>query len=343
MVEIVTDYDLKNLNTFGISAKAKFFAVLENEADIAELFESMEFKNNEKLFLGGGSNMLFTKDFDGIVILNKLKGIEILNEDNNTVSVKFMGGEVWNDAVDFAVDRNYWGIENLALVPGSVGATPVQNIGAYGSEIKDTLENVEAYEIESGNKKVFLNKECEFGYRNSIFKNELKGKYFISAVILKLNKNFFPNISYKVLKDYIEENKIEIKNSKDVANAVANIRRSKLPDPKELGNAGSFFKNTFINQEQLEKLLVLYPEMPNFSEQNEKGENVIKIPSAWLIEQCGFKGLKEGNVGSHTKQALVIVNYGGATGGEVKDFVYKIIKTVKDKFDINLEPEVNVI
>ena len=343
MVEIVKDYDLKDLNTFGISAKAKFFAVLENESDILELFESEEFKNNEKLFLGGGSNMLFTKDFDGIVILNKLKGIEILEEDEDTVFLKSMGGVIWHDLVTFTVDRNYWGIENLSLVPGTVGATPIQNIGAYGVEIKDTLDSVEAYEIETGKKKIFSRDECRLGYRDSVFKNELKGKYFVSAIFLKLHKKSQPNISYKVLKDYIEENKIEIKNSKDVADAVANIRRSKLPDPKELGNAGSFFKNTFVSREQKEKLLAIYPEMPNFEEQNEKGENVIKIPSAWLIEQCGFKGLREGNVGSHTKQALVMVNYGGATGGEVKDFVFKIIKAVKDKFDLILEPEVNML
>ena len=360
IMKMIKNYDLTELNTFGIPARAKFFVELNNELDLEELFISPEFKNNKKLFLGGGSNILFTKDFDGIVVLNKLKGIEILEEDSESVLIKSMGGEVWHDLVLFAVDREYWGIENLSLVPGTVGAAPMQNIGAYGVEIKDVLENVEAYEIENGEKRVFSNKECEFRYRESIFKNKLKGKYFISAVILKLSKKPKPNLSYKILLEYLEKparttgvvqsggNKIEIRNVKDISNAVIEIRKSKLPDPKVLGNAGSFFKNVFVEKDKLEELKQSYPDMPSFEEPSfakaSAGEDgMVKIPAGWLIEQCGWKGKKIGNVGVHEKQALILVNYGGATGEEIKNLSDQIISSVFSKFNITLAREVNLI
>lgn len=337
-MEILKNYDLTKLNTFGISAEARFFVEIKNEQDLMELFKAPEFKDNEKLFLGGGSNILFTKDFEGIVILNKLKGIEIKSEDSDTVLIKAMGGEWWNDLVLFAVERELWGIENLSLIPGTVGATPVQNIGAYGVELKDTLEKVEAYEIKTGDKKVFSCAECEFGYRDSIFKNKLKGQYFIGAVILKLSKKPNKNIRYKALQEYLDKNRIEIKNVKDISNAVAEIRRSKLPDPKVIGNAGSFFKNVFVPAEKLKELLEKYPDMPHFEE-----DGLVKIPSGWLIEQCGWKGKRLGNVGVHEKQALVLVNYGGATGEEIKNLAYQIIDSVYQKFGLKLTPEVNLI
>jgi UDP-N-acetylmuramate dehydrogenase len=344
-MKIQKNYNLTKLNTFGINVNAKFFVEVESEAEIKELFKMPQFKQNEKIFLGGGSNVLFTKDFDGIVILNKLKGIEILNEDNENVIVRAMGGEIWNDLVMFAANNGYWGIENLSLIPGTVGAAPMQNIGAYGVEIKNTLLNVEAFEIETGTKKVFTIEECALGYRESIFKNRLKGGYFISAVTFKLSKTPQLNISYKLLKDYLEENKIEINNPKNISKAVASIRKSKLPDPKILGNAGSFFKNVFIGLEKLEELKSKYPEIPSFKE-----DEVIKIPAGWLIEQCGprqsgasWKGYKTGNVGVHEKQALVLVNYGGATGLEVLELAKKIISSVKEKFGLELIPEVNVV
>jgi UDP-N-acetylmuramate dehydrogenase len=341
-MNILNNYDLTNLNTFGISTKARFFVELKKEQDLVELLGTQEFQNNEKLFLGGGSNVLFTKDFDGIVILNRLKGIEITEENDDYVLVKSMGGEWWNELVDFTVDREYWGIENLSLVPGTVGATPVQNIGAYGVELKDVLENVEAYEIQTGKKKIFTNSECEFGYRDSIFKGKLKGKYFISAIILKLDKNF-TNFGqdkkiYPALEKYIKENNIEIKNSKDIANAVASVRRSKLPDPKILGNAGSFFKNVFVEKSLLNELKKSFPDTPSF----EEGE-IVKIPAGWLIEACGWKGKRLGNVGVHDKQALVLVNHGGATGEEIKNLAYEIIESVEKKFGLKLTPEVNFI
>lgn len=337
-MQILEDYNLTKLNTFGISVNAKFFAEVHSEKDLNELFNSPVFKNNSKIFLGGGSNVLFTKDFDGIVVLNKLKGIEILNEDEKSVTIKALGGEVWHDLVLFAVDNGYWGIENLALIPGTVGATPIQNIGAYGVELKDTLVNVEAFNIETGKKKIFSKEECMFGYRDSIFKNELKGKYFISAIVLKLSKIENKNINYKILQDYLEENKIIIKSPKDISTAVENIRRGKLPDPVVFGNAGSFFKNVFVPLPKLRELLEAYPKMPYFIE-----EEVIKIPAGWLIEQASWKGYRIGNVGVHAKQALVLVNYGGAEGVEILNLANKIMDSVQEKFGLTLILEVNIV
>jgi UDP-N-acetylmuramate dehydrogenase len=344
-MKIEKDYNLTKLNTFGINANAKFFVVIENELDLVELLSLPEFKNNKKIFLGGGSNVLFTQDFDGMVVLNKLKGIDILNEDSERVVVRAMSGEIWHDLVIFAVNRGYWGIENLSLIPGTVGAAPMQNIGAYGAELKDVLESVEAFNITTGEKKVFSKEECHLGYRDSIFKNKLKGKYFISAVTLKLSKIENKNITYKVLREYLENNKIEELNLKNISDAVSNIRRSKLPDPKVIGNAGSFFKNVFLDKEKLQNLLQKYPEMPYFNEPADAkamaGE--VKIPAGWLIEQCGWKGKRVGNVGVHDKQALVLVNHGGATGEEVLNLANQIVLSVKEKFGLELMPEVNVI
>jgi UDP-N-acetylmuramate dehydrogenase len=344
-MEIKNNYDLSNLNTFGIKASSRFFVEINHEDDIKELFSSEIFKKNEKLFLGGGSNVLFTKDFEGILILNKLKGIEILEDNEDFVLIKSMGGESWHDLVLFTINNGYWGLENLSSIPGSVGATPVQNIGAYGVEVKDTLENVEAYSIENvdpsilgARKRIFTNKECEFGYRESVFKNKFKGQYFISAVTFKLSKKEKSNIRYQALSDYLEKNNIIVKSVKDISNAVTKIRESKLPDPKVLGNAGSFFKNVFVDFETLKKIKEKYPDVPSFEE-----DGMVKIPSGWLIESCGWKGKKIGNVGVHDKQALVLVNYGGAKGHELKDLSDQIISSVFSKFGITLNREVNLI
>lgn len=355
-MEIQKNYNLSELNTFGIKAYAKFFVEINNEADLAELFVLPEFRNNKKIFLGGGSNILFAKNFDGLVVLNKLKGMEILEEDSEIVIVRAMSGEIWHNLVNFTVNYGYWGIENLSFIPGTVGAAPMQNIGAYGTELKDVLENVEAFEIENGVKKIFSREECILGYRDSIFKNKLKGKYFISSIILKLSKTPKPNVSYKILSDYLEKNKIEVKNSKDIALAVESIRKSKLPDPKIIGNAGSFFKNIFLEREKLEALLKIYPDMPYFEEPAAASalageERTIKIPAGWLIEQCGpalsdgasWKGYKIGNVGVHDKQALVLVNYGEADGQEIIDLANKITVSVQEKFGLKLIPEVNIV
>ncbi len=337
-MKIEHNYNLLKHNTFGVSANAKLFVEIQKETDVKELFSSPEFKNNAKLFLGGGSNVLFTKDFDGLVILNKLKGIEVVKETEESVVIRCMGGEVWHDLVVFTVDRGLWGIENLSLIPGTVGAAPMQNIGAYGAELKNVLENVEAYDIATGEKKIFSKEECELGYRDSIFKNKLKDKYFITAITIKLSKLEKKNLSYKVLSDHLEKNKIEVKNSKNVSDAVGAIRKSKLPDPKIIGNAGSFFKNVFVNKEKLEQLLSAYPDLPYFEE-----DGVIKIPAGRLIEECGWKGKRVGNVGVHDKQALVLVNHGGANGEEIRNLAHQIIADVKEKFDLELVPEVNLI
>ncbi len=340
------DFDLTALNTFGVPAKASYYAEIENEEELLELFNSLEFKNNNRMFLGGGSNVLFTKDFDGMVILNKWDGIEVLKEDETSVTLRAMGGGVWHDLVLYAVERGYWGIENLSLIPGTVGAAPMQNIGAYGAELKDTLLRVETYEIQTGDKRVFDRRECNFGYRDSIFKNEAKGKYFISGIILKLSKLENKNIEYRALKDYFEKNKKIPETIKDISDAVIDIRQSKLPDPKVLGNAGSFFKNIFIDEEELRELQQSYPDIPNFREpaslDSGRGDQ-IKIPAGWLIESCGWKGKKVGHVGMHEKQALVLVNYGGATGKEIKSFAETVMDSVYTKFGLKLTPEVNFI
>ncbi len=356
-MEIKQNYDLTKLNTFGVSAKAKFFAQIENESDLQELFKHKEFfaqsgsanrKQNQKIFLGGGSNILFTKDFEGMVILNKIKGIEVIEDNTDTVVVKAKSGEIWHDLVLFAVERKYWGLENLSFIPGTVGAAPMQNIGAYGIELKTLLQSVEAYDIDTGTKKIFNREECEFGYRDSIFKNRLKDKYFISAVIIQLSKTPKINTSYKILQEYLEQNKITVNGPKDISDAVTIIRKNKLPDPKEIGNAGSFFKNVILTSEEAIKFLEQYPTAPSFQE-----NLTVKIPAGWLIEQCGptspslsgtsWKGYKIGNVGVHDRQALVLVNHGGGTGEEIKELAKQIIISVKAKFGLELIPEVNFI
>ncbi len=376
-MKILENYDLKKLNTFGVSCVADFFVELNSENDLQEFFISPIFQdpNIPKLFLGGGSNILFTKNFEGLVILNKLKGIEIIKEDLDFVWIKAQSGELWHDLVTFSVDRGYWGLENLSLIPGSVGAAPVQNIGAYGVELKDVLESVEVFEIKNNRntvtKRIFLNQECEFSYRDSIFKkikSQLKpteNKYFILNIILKLNKKENKNLNYKVLQDYINKNnyglnatkpqlnatKNFIKSSKDISLVVSAIRKSKLPDPAIIGNAGSFFKNVILPQKgenlppKLESLLKIYPQIPYFKESPSLTPQIvkIKIPAAWLIEKAGWKGYRKGNVGVHKDHALVLVNYGGATGAEIKNLSDQIIKSVFEKFDITLEPEVNIL
>lgn len=335
---IQKNYDLTKLNTFGIKASAKFFSEITKIDEIHTLFNSNEFKTNKRLFLGGGSNVLFTDDYEGIVVLNSIKGIEILEEDNDYVWVKAMTGESWHDLVLYTIQRNLWGIENLAYIPGSVGGAPMQNIGAYGRELKDTLTSLEAFDVITGEKKVFENIECKFGYRDSVFKNELKDKYFIFSIILKLSKLPQKNVEYKILNDFLQSKNIKVHSPKDIADAVTEIRKSKLPDPKVIGNAGSFFKNVFVSSDQKNELFKLYPELPFFEE-----DAKVKIPAGWLIEKCGWKGKRVGAVGVHDKQALVLVNYGGGTGQDIKNLSEAIIHDVEKQFGIKLSPEVNMI
>lgn len=337
-MKIHNNYNLSKLNTFGISVNARFLVEVNNEEELKELFSNSELQKKQKVFLGGGSNVLFTKDFGGLVVLNKLKGIEILEQDSDIVTIRCMGGEIWHDLVNFSVDRGLWGIENLAFIPGTVGAAPMQNIGAYGVELKDVLENVEVYVVDTGEKRVFSKEECKLGYRDSIFKNDLKGKFFISAITIKLSKKENKNISYKILQEYLEKNKVEVSSSRDISCAVTCIRRSKLPDPAIIPNAGSFFKNVFLKKDELQRLQKDYPDASYFEE-----DGLFKVPAGWLIEQCGWKGKRTGKVGVHDKQALVLVNHGGATGEEIQDLAKQITDSVFLKFGLKLVPEVNLI
>jgi UDP-N-acetylmuramate dehydrogenase len=337
-MKIYENYDLTQLNTFGVKATAKYLAEVTSEEEVRELWQTDEFKNNPKLFLGGGSNILFTQNWQGIVVLNKMKGIEIISETPENIILKSMGGEIWHDLVTFTISRGWWGLENLSSIPGSVGAAPMQNIGAYGAELKSVLHSVEAYDVDTGEKKVFENDMYTKGYRESIFKNEFRGKYFITAVILKLSKIPKPNTTYRSLFDYLEKNKIEVNGPGDIGSAVTEIRKEKLPDPKIINNAGSFFKNVLVSPEKFKELQANFPNMPHFTEV----EN-IKIPSGWLIEECGFKGKRIGDAGVYNKHALVLVNYGNATGEDIKNLAEEIIAAVYKKFGLKLTPEVNFI
>jgi UDP-N-acetylmuramate dehydrogenase len=335
---IKENFNLKTYNTFGISASCKFFTEVKNNEEVQEIITSSYFKNNSNLILGGGSNILFTKDFDGLVIKNSLKGIEVVLEEKDYVLVKVSAGEVWHSFVLWCIENSYAGIENLSLIPGLVGASPMQNIGAYGAEIKDVCESVEAVELSTGQSFVFSNSDCEFGYRESVFKRKLKDRFLITAVTFKLNKTPRFNINYGDIKNTLSEMNVYELSLKAVSDAVIRIRSAKLPDPKKIGNAGSFFKNPVVKKELVDDLLLRYPLMPNYPQ-----ENGVKVPAGWLIEQCGWKGKVVGNTGSHKSQALVLVNYGNATGNEIYNLALEIKQSVKEKFGIDIEPEVNLV
>lgn len=328
--------ELQQLNTFRIAATAAEYIAVSSEAMLTEVLQ----KNTEKkkYILGGGSNILLTADVDGLVIANNITGIEITVEDNNHVKVAVNGGEIWHSFVLWSLEQGYSGIENMSLIPGKVGASPIQNIGAYGVEIKDVCEKVEAIDLQTAEKKIFTAEECKFGYRDSIFKNEEKGKYIITKVHFKLNKKPKLKMDYGDVKAVLAEMHLSEITPKDVSNAIIKIRTQKLPDFNQLGNAGSFFKNPVITKEQTDKLLLQYPLMPHFIQ----ADGSMKIPAGWLIEQCGWKGKKIGNTGAHIAQALVLVNYGAATGQEVYNLALAIRQSVAEKFAIDISPEVNI-
>ncbi len=337
---------LKPYNTFGVEAKAKYFAEVHSEQELVEIlqqYKKLSSENPEKLpliFLGGGSNVLFTKDFDGLVVKLNLKGIseEMMNETDVLVTAK--SGENWHSFVMYCLEKNYGGLENLSLIPGNVGTSPMQNIGAYGTEIKDVFVSCKVLNIKTLEIEEFDREKCRFGYRDSIFKQEGKGKYVILDVTFALTTvNHKIKTEYGAIKAELEKMGIEKPTIQDVSKAVINIRQSKLPDPKDLGNAGSFFKNPTIPKDQFEELQKKFPEIHFYP----TGE-MVKIPAGWLIEQCGFKGKQKGNVASHKLQSLVIINAtGNATGKEIFDFSSEIIESVKEKFGIELEREVNII
>jgi UDP-N-acetylmuramate dehydrogenase len=338
-MNIIKNISLKNYNTFGIDIKAKYFVEIYSEDDLINIYTSELFSELQKLIIGNGSNILFTKDFDGIVIKNSIPGIKILNEDDRNVIVEAGAGVIWDDLVQYCVNKNFGGIENLSLIPGTVGAAPIQNIGAYGQELKDTLYKLAGFFVDRYNSKIFTNSECNFSYRSSIFKNELKEKFIITSVVLKLDKNPVVNTSYKGIEDELDKIDITNVNIKDVRNSVINLRKKKLPDPDELSNAGSFFKNPVITNDKLLEMKKEYADLNYFPADDDQ----IKISAAWLIEQCGWKGEKTGNVGTYTKQALVIVNYSDARGIEILELAEKINKSVNSKFGITLENEVEIL
>ncbi len=330
---------LKKYNTFGIEA---FADEILSISTIDQLKKWHQQHPDEKfMVLGQGSNVLFLKDFDGTILLNEIKGKQIIKEDSNKIILHVKGGENWHELVMWAVNNDYGGIENLALIPGKTGTAPIQNIGAYGKEIKDLISKVHAYDFHTGKDVIFDKDTCRFGYRDSIFKKpENKNRYFITAVDLILStKNHQLNASYGAIQDFLNKNQIKLPGIKDIAAAVIHIRQSKLPDPAQIGNAGSFFKNPVVERKIFERLKEKYPQMPSYEIDPEN----IKIPAGWLIEKAGWKGKRIGNVGVHDKQALVLVHYGNGNGQEIKNLADQIIRSVQDKFEIILTPEVNFI
>jgi UDP-N-acetylmuramate dehydrogenase len=333
------NFSLKSYNTFGIDVSARYLIGVSSELEALAVLKDKKFSSMPLMILGGGSNVLFTKNFDGIVIKNNLAGIEIIKEDDTHVYVKAASGEMWHPFVLWCIEKNFSGIENLSLIPGSIGAGPMQNIGAYGVELKDTFYSLEAIHIKEGAIRTFSSAECKFSYRNSIFKNELRNRYFISRVTLRLNKvpNF--NTSYGAVEQELKRMGVTQLTIKAVSDAVSNIRKSKLPDPSVIGNAGSFFKNPEIPKGQYENLKAQHEKLVAYPSAN----GMMKLAAGWLIEQCGWKGKRIGNTGAHKDQALVLVNYGNAGGNEIYSLALKIQQSVKEKFGVIIEPEVNII
>jgi UDP-N-acetylmuramate dehydrogenase len=337
-MSFTTNQSLKGLNTFRIDVKAKYFAEVFVEEDLQTLFSDPISKENKLLVLGGGSNMLFVKDYEGLVLKVSIKGINV-EEHGDDVLVTAGAGEVWDVLVKYCVAKGYAGMENLTLIPGTVGASPIQNIGAYGVEIKDIFESCRAFEIATGEIRIFTKADCQFAYRESIFKGKLKGKYIITSVTYRLSKKPDVQTHYGAINAELQRRGINEPTIADVSEVVAAIRVSKLPDPSTIGNAGSFFKNPIVDRPIFEQLVLQFPDMPHYPAPDGR----TKLAAGWLIETCGFKGMVDGNTGTWKNQALVLVNHGGATGQEVYRFSETIIKTVQEKFGIFLEREVNII
>ena len=337
-MQIEVNKSLKDFNTFGIDVKASQFCSISSVAQLQKILSENDISN--LFILGGGSNLLLTKDIEGLVLHLNIKGIEVIKETENEVFLKVNSGENWHEFVQYCIKNNFGGVENLSLIPGNVGTAPIQNIGAYGVELKDVFYSCNTIETRTNKEKTFTNKDCKFGYRNSIFKNEAKGKYIITDVTFSLTKKKHKlSTSYGAIQTELEKNNITNPTISDVSKAVISIRKSKLPDPAEIGNSGSFFKNPVIDNQSFNEFRLQNPEAPFY----EVSPTQYKIPAGWLIEQCGFKGKRFGDAGVHKKQALVLVNYGNATGKEIWELALKIQETVKNSFSIFIEPEVNVI
>jgi UDP-N-acetylmuramate dehydrogenase len=337
-MNILENISLKNFNTFGIDVKAKAVAEIFSENDLKEALVLSEFKNLIKLVIGGGSNILLTKDFDGLVIKNSIPGINIIDEDKSTILIQAGAGVIWNDLVLFCVDKNFGGIENLSLIPGTAGAAPLQNIGAYGQELKDVFFSLKGISVKDLSEKNFNNRECKFGYRDSVFKNELKGKFVIATITLRLKKNPIVSLNYASVMDEIGKLHLQNVTIRDVSNIVCEIRKGKLPDPSVIGNAGSFFKNPEVDTYKFDELKKDYPDISGYNMDNGK----VKLAAGWLIEKCQWKGKRVGNAGTHSKQSLVLVNCGGAKAEEILQLADEIKNSVYDKFGITLHEEINI-
>ncbi len=339
-MEVKENVDLFPFNSFHIHSIARYLVTVTTHDEAREVFDSDLFRNSKRLILGGGSNVLFTGDFDGLVIRNAIKGIDAVDENATVVRLTAGSGEDWHSFVMHCVGHDFGGIENLSLIPGTVGAAPMQNIGAYGVEIRDVIHCVEAIDLKTQDIRVFSRDECSFGYRESVFKQALRDQYFISSITLSLTrKDHHFNIRYGAIRDVLSEQRVDTLTVRAISDAVIAIRTSKLPDPKIIGNAGSFFKNPLLERSMFALLQEKYPGIPVFPGEND----LIKVPAAWLIEQCGWKGKRFGDIGIHKDQALVLVNYGGGNGQDIWQLALEIQESVREKFGVLLQPEVNVI
>jgi UDP-N-acetylmuramate dehydrogenase len=338
-MQLQKNISLQPYNTFGIDVRTEFFTEWNSIQDVQKYTQDKDLNSHPRLILGGGSNMLLTKDFAGLSIKNNILGREVLSETEKEVVVKIGGGEVWHEIVLWTIDQGWNGMENMSLIPGSMGAAPIQNIGAYGKELKDIFVKLVAVNLDSGELENFDLEACQFGYRNSVFKNELKGKFVIVSVTIRLTKVGAFNTSYGSIGQELEKAGVKKITAKAISDAVITIRQSKLPDPAKLGNSGSFFKNPIIKAALYEEVKYEYPALPGYP----SGEELIKVPAGWLIDQAGWKGKRVGNCGVHSKQALVLVNYGGASGDEIFQLSENIIADVIQKYGIELEREVNVL
>lgn len=339
MASILENVNLKPFNTFGIEVFCSYFTEVHSEEDFIALLQEPVYIQNKKLILGGGSNVLFTANFDGLVIKNNIKGIELVDETNTHVTLRVAAGEIWHDLVMWCINKNYAGIENLSLIPGCVGASPMQNIGAYGVEIKEVFHQLEALSMETGKKEIFSKEACEFGYRESVFKHKYKNRYIITAVNFILKKNPEINTTYGAISDELRNMQVQHPGIRDVSNAVMNIRRSKLPDPKETGNAGSFFKNPEVTADVYQQIKQRFPQLVAYP----LASGGYKLAAGWLIEQCGLKGFAFNGAAVHNKQALVLVNKNHCTGADVYELSSLVLEKVFDTFGVTLEREVNII
>ena len=333
------NYSLKLHNTFGLDVSTQQYTKVETADELHDIYLGFKFRNIKKMVLGGGSNVLFTRNWLGLIVHMGIPGIEVIDESTEQVQVAIGAGVIWHQLVMWAVEHGYGGIENLSLIPGTVGAAPMQNIGAYGVELKDTFHSLEALELKTGKTVRFYKEDCTFGYRFSIFKGKQKGNYIVTKVFLTLEKLPILNTSYGAIEQTLGELNIDNPTIKDVSQAVINIRQSKLPDPDEIGNAGSFFKNPIVEKAHYEALDALFPGLPHYDLPT--GE--VKIPAAWLIEKCGWKGHQQGEIGVHDKQALVLVNHGFGKGMDIRKLAMDIQRSVKKEFQIDLQAEVNMV